>query len=778
MSGDHTFWRLLEEHSVEIPIIQRDYAQGRPDKRSEQIRSSFVATLIEMVEDPTKSKDLDFVYGSLVDGKLVPLDGQQRLTTLFLLHWYLAWVSGNQGSASERLRRFTYRTRVAAQEFCEALVDPSHCVRFDKETLSETIMDAHWFFANWRSDPTVSGMLKMLDEIHAKFRSRQSDSIGLWRKLICPENPPITFHFLDMREFGLTDELYIKMNARGCPLTDFQNFKAWMQKKERSGKSQHVQRWSDRVDGQWTDLFWKCRDIENGEPNIDSPFILFFNRTSLAVYVAHGDRIAFYKDHAQHIVQETFISDDLRDYLFTKEAVSACFEVLDALSERGLESLDYHLKSSQMDLMWTGNSDKQGTRLFKKFISPKSGEASRTIQALFFTLSCFIGSRGLPSQNERDQGQQLAQWLRVVRNLCENSRMEADEFCRMLVSLSALMHENSDPDVCSHLECQSRAVRNWVGFSSAQVGEECIKAELIRSRREEWLGALVKSENHGIFRGRIGFLLMDLEESKPIEIETFRERCSVAYSLFKSKLSGTEREGFLLIRAALSKCDPIHLDWQQRLLLSDNHTNWRELLSGSESGRGFHRGVVRLIDWLRRFDQGEFSKELEDCCSEYNRDDHPYWMRMVVKRGDELLLLSHTQKVQMYYEHGVFLFKKSNAHVCDILLTEDGRTRDQVIDGLLNVSDSPYSPDPRSKEAEIDGVAISPGHNIELQHRSGFSLFFGSHEARVENGGDSFGIRIDDLFEEMRKGNCFLELGDFEALKVLLSERENVDAPA
>jgi hypothetical protein len=31
---------------------------------------------------------------------------------------------------------------------------------------------------------------------------------------------------LDLKEFNLSDDLYIKMNARGKPLTDFENFKA------------------------------------------------------------------------------------------------------------------------------------------------------------------------------------------------------------------------------------------------------------------------------------------------------------------------------------------------------------------------------------------------------------------------------------------------------------------------------------------------------------------------------------------------------------------------
>ena len=33
------FWELLKEHNIVIPIIQRDYAQGRKDK--EKTRDNF-----------------------------------------------------------------------------------------------------------------------------------------------------------------------------------------------------------------------------------------------------------------------------------------------------------------------------------------------------------------------------------------------------------------------------------------------------------------------------------------------------------------------------------------------------------------------------------------------------------------------------------------------------------------------------------------------------------------------------------------------------------------
>lgn len=126
-SIQYTFWELIKNYKIVIPIIQRDYAQGREGIKISEIRQSFLNTLYEMIDNKEKSVDLDFVYGSIKffknsdsefeDTIFTPLDGQQRLTTLFLLHWYLA--RAEDGSLSneykEILKNFTYETRTSSK---------------------------------------------------------------------------------------------------------------------------------------------------------------------------------------------------------------------------------------------------------------------------------------------------------------------------------------------------------------------------------------------------------------------------------------------------------------------------------------------------------------------------------------------------------------------------------------------------------------------------------------------------------------------------------------
>ncbi|WP_341229223.1 DUF262 domain-containing protein [Nocardioides salarius] len=106
---------------VAVPLIQRDYAQGRLDARTTTIRSTFLDALHAALTGET-SVGLDFIYGEVhTNGTFEPLDGQQRLTTLFLLHWYFAFRRG-EVSSKHPWTNFSYATRPSARLFCERLV--------------------------------------------------------------------------------------------------------------------------------------------------------------------------------------------------------------------------------------------------------------------------------------------------------------------------------------------------------------------------------------------------------------------------------------------------------------------------------------------------------------------------------------------------------------------------------------------------------------------------------------------------------------------------------
>lgn len=86
-----TFWSLINEVSIRIPIIQRDYVQGRRKDQVVDARRNLLNDM-RMALESEGSLDLNFIYGKEQtqnsEKVFIPLDGQQRLTTLFLLHWF------------------------------------------------------------------------------------------------------------------------------------------------------------------------------------------------------------------------------------------------------------------------------------------------------------------------------------------------------------------------------------------------------------------------------------------------------------------------------------------------------------------------------------------------------------------------------------------------------------------------------------------------------------------------------------------------------------------
>ena len=293
-----TYWEFIKEHGVVIPLIQRDYAQGREGK--EDLRKRFLGDLKSAL-DGRKSLVLDFVYGVIDDDNhIIPLDGQQRLTTLWLLHWYI-YLKSEKNAMQDKLdvfRSFTYQTRISSRSFCEALCDHFSELRNSHE-IRKDIVGQTWFMSEWEQDPTVKAMLNMLggteQSIETVFGSCNTDKFqSYWKALFDPAvNCPIVFYYLpiDGEVLQNPDDIYIKMNARGEHLTDFENFKADLVKYVGENRldwecfdKQHPElELSKMIDDQWTNVFWNDleesqKKCDNPLPSVDKQFFAFLNR--------------------------------------------------------------------------------------------------------------------------------------------------------------------------------------------------------------------------------------------------------------------------------------------------------------------------------------------------------------------------------------------------------------------------------------------------------------------------------------------------------------------
>src|SRR5699024_3779428 len=150
--------------------------QGRTTTTATKIRKDFGEELKGYLLDGA-SHSLDFIYGYGTDKFFIPLDGQQRLTTLWLLHLYLGCMTGRSKQISTFV--FNYETRDSSARFCEKLLEnagklltPDMLLKNKEDSKlkpGKIIKDEGWWFTNWSDDPTISGMLTMLDEIDAQF---------------------------------------------------------------------------------------------------------------------------------------------------------------------------------------------------------------------------------------------------------------------------------------------------------------------------------------------------------------------------------------------------------------------------------------------------------------------------------------------------------------------------------------------------------------------------------------------------------------------------------
>lgn len=302
-----SFWKFIQDHPIEVPIIQRDYVQGRIGK--EHLRKVFLSNikhaLDDHLSDTGKVLKLDFVYGSEERGKLHPLDGQQRLTTLWLLHWYIALRVGLLEEVCGTLKKFTYETRISSREFCENLCQCKNFEEYkDEEHIVDFITNRTWFYSSWEQDPTIQSILNMLggtkvtnkqdkniiDSIEKLFKNTDKENLRKYWNCLVSENAPIIFYYLPLKDFALSDDLYIKMNARGKQLTAFENFKAdligYIQ--ERIRENEEWEELDDvpiKMDTVWTDVFWQ--NHKNGK--IDEIYFAFINRYFLNCAIVYAN---------------------------------------------------------------------------------------------------------------------------------------------------------------------------------------------------------------------------------------------------------------------------------------------------------------------------------------------------------------------------------------------------------------------------------------------------------------------------------------------------------
>lgn len=589
---EKSFWQLISNiqniSKVEIPIIQRDYAQGREDEKTNKIRELFLDSLIKAIESEDSKLELDFVYGDIKNGVFQPLDGQQRLTTLWLLHWYIAFKAGTLKYNESTFKKFTYETRISSREFCNELVEKADKLE-EGETLSKKITDASWFFLSWKKDPTIKSMLVMLDAIDSKLNDKSPDKFKEeWDKLIS-DNPPITFHFKQLNDIGLTDDLYIKMNARGKQLTDFENFKADLVGYIKNENIEHENNIKEsiahKLDTTWTDIFWKNKSPNN---NIDEIYYAFINRfllNCLITYKVEKDKYLY--DEILVLVEKNklfkYLYGDRGNDTNVKYYGFDIYKTEEPVIKTGIIKLKTVLNrletlkdKDNINKFFQPNWDENSGFCFipeyksnnnKEYIPTTLTQPQRVV---FYAICCYF---------EKDNYDELnfKRWMRVVWNIVENANIESIPAMIGAMRLIDKLAEYSH-DIYNHLN--ERDISN--DFAKEQMEEEKEKAKKIvddiefnNNKGKTWEEKIIEAEEYAFFKGAIRFLLRD-EEGK-YNWDKFDARFEKAQKYFdKNGVKEEYKKDAILLRVLISYFN--NIDQFKGQIFDNNATSWKSIL--------------------------------------------------------------------------------------------------------------------------------------------------------------------------------------------------------
>lgn len=581
-----SFWKFLEELGridklgrIDIPRIQRDYVQGVKDGTGLEIKGQ---RLVDAVLDAAKEGNLlvlDFIYGVINNGVFYPLDGQQRLTLLWLLHWYLALRCGKlkEEKVKEELKKFTYSTRSSSKQFMSLLLDPKFEYDiFHKVDIDKQIEARSWFYTGWHNDPTIASMLVVLRRIDEKFpkKSDDADIENIWDRLT-GDKSNLLFHYLDLEQYAKPDDLFIKMNARGKLLEPLDNFKSDLINHLKKGKyDDEKQEWISKYDdekkewirnfnGKWIELFWGLCNIEKHctgmdeksiPPSADSLFYrficrLFIDRLILIKSKKAVNKIAdsdiwenLYSAErgGKYSTLDPFIGKDPEPSNVNKKEEDGEDDLLDR-SMRDIEEIMKNLTNgvniiSEINKWakpyWTEKNNEE----YIPSGHCEAGALSNNNRPIFHAIVSFI--RLVPIEDKGIWESMFKAWMRFVWNIHENSGSHAFSLTRSI--------EKYANELLTKLESTNQFYERLAGINIEpieknaetqlewQVQEEIEKAYFrIKDENKDFIKVLESIEED--FEGQIYvFYKDDRKASFPIDRNELKDRYA-QWNIYKGK---------------------------------------------------------------------------------------------------------------------------------------------------------------------------------------------------------------------------------------------------
>lgn len=555
-------------NQIVIPKIQRPYAQGRQDGVCTYVRNTL---LNEMFANFNTDEvfDFNFIYGIVRPSNdtyvMELLDGQQRMTTLFLVYWYIANRELNEEDEVDKeirdiLRHFVYETRSTSTVFCQKL--SSYRVDLSEMIPSKAIRRAKWYFKSFDRDSTICAMLTMLDAIHVRYNNQNSNE--LYKKL-----NNIQFYVKSLGYFNLSEELYIKMNARGLQLSPFENFKAdltnFISNKEYKPFRQQVSlykkdseekvgfnfNFSVKLDAKWIDIFWK-----KGFENFDAAYMSFFSRFFACKYIISTKNTVTDRDIRQdktlrHIYTEAENRNEVNEYLGFQEFeqllnehpeyVLTLDKVLDVFYEYDYKDTKKVIYEMMLP-SWEKDFPEEGDDFY-------CNVESKMTQTKLIVLGAVIEFIEAYKMFDVDT---FRQWMRVVWNVVENTNIDSlTPVSSLIRKFSAVIRNTAKKNEEGVVFYE--ALSQWKDANPDERENRALIEEIEKAKRiseeEGWLDVFVEAEQHPFFKGMVLFFY-----GEGMSLAEYKHSYELVKGMFdKNGISETYRKKHLLIRAIVSQ---------------------------------------------------------------------------------------------------------------------------------------------------------------------------------------------------------------------------------
>lgn len=234
-----------DNSKIVIPDLQRDYCWGNTGN----LIVDFVKNLIDHFKASKGAEDLimGLIYGYYEKERpyLQLCDGQQRLTTLYLLLGLLNVMSEDEHPFQKFLisefeyefddkePTLLYAIRDSSLYFlsdlvCEFFIKPNenkHVLQdYNSGDFIKFIKKQSWWFQEYESDPTILSMLEALDKMAKLLKDNKFDGAKSvdFAKYIT-EHLLFIYHNMGSRKDG--EETFVIINTTGEPLTSTENLK-------------------------------------------------------------------------------------------------------------------------------------------------------------------------------------------------------------------------------------------------------------------------------------------------------------------------------------------------------------------------------------------------------------------------------------------------------------------------------------------------------------------------------------------------------------------------